>query len=192
MHSYIDQYTNIALYADDTKIWRRIVHYYDSYALQNDINSLNSWAMKNKMKFHPDKCKVLSITDERILHTLPFDRFPYTLGNTCLEYVNYEKDLGVYVNNKLKWSLQCSTLISKATNMLNRVRRTCHFTKNQAQKRVLYLTLVRSQLEHCSVVWRPTQETLISKIEAVQRRAVKWILSELYMIFLAKSRVVFH
>ena len=75
-------------------------------------------------------------------------------------------------------------MITKATNMLNLVRRTCHFTKNQAQKRVLYLTLVRSQLEHCSVVWRPTQETLIAKIEAVQRRAVKWILPEQYQSYL--------
>ena len=184
MHSCIDQHTSIALYADDTKIWRKIVHNYDCSALQNDINSLNSWALKNKMKFHPDKCKVLSITDERILHILPFDRFPYCIGKTCLDYVNCEKDLGVYVNNKLNWSLQCSTLTTKATNMLNLVRRTCHFTKNQAQKRVLYLTLVRSQFEHCSVIWRPTQETLIAKIEAVQRRAVKWILAEQYQSYL--------
>ena len=67
--------------------------------------------------------------------------------------------------------------------MLNLVRRTCHFTKNCAQKRVLYLTLVRSQLEHCSVVWRPQQETLIAKFEAVQKRAVKWILSEQFQSY---------
>ena len=48
----------------------------------------------------------------------------------------------------------------------------------------MYLTLVRSQLEHCSVVWRPTQETLIGKFEAVQKRAVKWILSEQYQSYL--------
>ena len=76
MHSCIDQHTNIALYADDTKIWRRIVYDHDYITLQNDIDCLNNWALKNKMKFHPDKCKVLSITDERILHILPFDRFP--------------------------------------------------------------------------------------------------------------------
>ena len=75
------------------------------------------------MKFHPDKCKVLRITDERILHTLPFDRFPYCLGDTFLDYVASEKDLGVYVNSKLNWSLQCTT------NMLNLVRRTAHCRK---------------------------------------------------------------
>ena len=130
------------------------------------------------MKFHPSKCKVLSITDERVLHILPFDRFPYCLGDKCLDYVTFEKDLGVHVNIKLNWSHHCETLISKQTNMLNIVRRTCHFTKNKSQKRVLYLTLVRSQLEHCAVVWKPHQETLLTRFEAVQKRAVKWILSE--------------
>ena len=139
--------------------------------------------MKNKMKFHHKKCKVLSITDKHVIHNLPFDRFPYCLGDTCLEYVNSEKNLGVYVNNKLNWSLHCTTLIAKQTNLLNLVRRTCHFTKNQSQKRVLYLTLVRSQLEHCSVVWSPQQESLISKFEAVQKRAVKWILSEQFQSY---------
>ena len=178
LHSCIDQYTNIALYADDTKIWRRISTDRDNRTLQSDINRLNDWALKNKMKFHPSKCKVLSITDERVLHILPFDRFPYCLGDKCLDYVASEKDLGVHVNIKLNWSHHCETLISKQVNLLNLVRCTCYFTKNTSQKRVLYLTLVRSQLEHCAVVWKPHQETLLTRFEAVQKRAIKWILSE--------------
>ena len=67
--------------------------------------------------------------------------------------------------------------------------RTCHFTKNQIQKRVLYLTLVRSQLEHCSVVWRPTQEILLGKVEAVQKRAVKCILAEQYQSYLPEISI---
>ena len=84
--------------------------------------------MKNNMKFHPTKCKILSITDERVLHSVPFDRFPYCLTDTCLDYVTSENDIGVHVNNtKLNWSQNCETLISKQANLLNLVRRTCHF-----------------------------------------------------------------
>ena len=49
---------------------------------------------------------------------------------------------------------------------------------NQKQKRAFYLAIVRSLFEHCSVVWRPTAETTINKLENIQRRAIKWILSE--------------
>ena len=53
--------TKIALYADDTKIWRQMQSKYDYDILQSDINSLYEWSVRNKMRFHPDKCKILSI-----------------------------------------------------------------------------------------------------------------------------------
>ena len=49
LHSCVDQCTEIAIYADDTKIWRKIVDYSDSIILQNDINNLNEWAIKNEI-----------------------------------------------------------------------------------------------------------------------------------------------
>ena len=48
--------TQIALYADNTKIWREIRSYSDCVTLNNDIKSLNNWAERNKMKLHPTKC----------------------------------------------------------------------------------------------------------------------------------------
>ena len=53
-----------------------------------------------------------------------------------------------------------------------------HFLKCQKQKRAFYLAIVRSQFEHCVQVWRPSSDCLVQKIERIQRRAVKWILSE--------------
>ena len=48
---------NIALYADDTKIWKEIHYSEDHFILQGDINKLNKWSEANKMKFYPSKCK---------------------------------------------------------------------------------------------------------------------------------------
>ena len=53
--------TNIALYADDTKIWRTIDCEQDCIELQNDIDCLVNWSVRNCMSFHPQKCKILSI-----------------------------------------------------------------------------------------------------------------------------------
>ena len=65
--------TNLQLYADDTKIWRLIESEVDHTILQNDINYLNEWATLNKMRFHPLKCKVLSVENNprRLLGILP-------------------------------------------------------------------------------------------------------------------------
>ena len=60
------------------------------------------------------------------------------------------------------------------------LRRTLHFIKDTKQKRAFYLALVRSIFEHCSVIWKPSTVHLTNKIESIQRKAVKWILGELY------------
>ncbi|WP_293138076.1 reverse transcriptase family protein, partial [Moritella sp.] len=55
----ISDNTDIALYADDTKIWRVIRTNNDHEILQNDINNLQNWAVLNKMKFNTSKCHIL-------------------------------------------------------------------------------------------------------------------------------------
>ena len=137
--------TQIALYADGTKIWREIRSYSDYVTLNNDIKFLNHWAERNKMKFHPTKCKVLSSSLKRAnYYILPFDRFSYELGNNVLDYCCDEQDLGIIITPKISRDMQHDSVITKASRQLGLLMRTCHFVKNQNQKRTLYITLVKS------------------------------------------------
>ena len=79
--------SNISLYADDTKLWRRINSVLDCDILQKDIDTLYKWTMTNKMKFHADKRKVLSVANSvpLFVDVLLFSRFSYQLGNTILD-----------------------------------------------------------------------------------------------------------
>lgn len=135
------------------------------------------------MKFHPDKCKVLSVKGkihEPLLSVLPFYQFVYSLGGVLLDYASSEKDLGVEVTSTFDWKEQCSKVLSKANQKLGMCRRNCYFVVDENRRRVLYLTLVRSQFEHCSIIWRPVTKTQINKLEGIQKRAIKWILREEY------------
>ena len=117
------------------KIWRKINSYADQEILQRDINSLSEWSDINKMKFHPKKCKVLTITScNRSFDILPLYRFTYCLNNVCLDYVEIEKDLGIHITSKLNWKDHIYYLCSKANMMLGLVKRTCNFVKNTDQK----------------------------------------------------------
>jgi len=172
--------TCLAMYADDTKIWRTIESENDHLVLQKDIDYLDNWAYENKMNFHPNKCKVLSVCNSPppLLDVLPFVEFYYSLGSVCLDYVNIEKDLGVDITPKLNWTEQCNRLCSKASQKLGLLRRNCFFVRDKAKARSLYIALVRSLFESCCIIWRPTNQTLSDKIESIQKRAIKWILSE--------------
>ena len=52
------------------------------------------------MNFHPDKCKVLSISHKKVswIDILPFPKFSYELNSNILDYVDNERDIGVLVN----------------------------------------------------------------------------------------------
>ena len=134
------------------------------------------------MRFHPDKCKVVSIASNgnrlSYLRLLPFSRFSYALGNTILDYEKNEIDLGVTISDQFTWSEHHLKLITEASQMLKLIKRTCHFLRHSKRKRTLYLIMVRSQFEHYSIIWCPVTASGLDKFEAVQKNAIKWILNE--------------
>ena len=179
IYENINKDSNIALFADDTKIWRDINSESHCETLQNDINNtLSIWSSNNKMSFHPDKCKALSIYDCRpdFVKVLPFGLRYYNINGNIIEFCENEKDLGVIVSLNFKWDEQHDKILKKTHQMLGFTKRTCHFIKDTRKRRSIYLFLVRSNFEHGSVIWRPITETEISDFEKLQKKALKWIL----------------
>ena len=172
--------TNINMYADDTKIWREINYEIDHNILQKDIDYLMDWALQNKMIFHPSKCKVLMVSNSKppLDGILPEIQFYYSMGPDILDYCDVERDLGLHINGTLNWTYHCDRLYDKANQMLGLIKRTCNFVNNSQMKRTLYLTLIRSQFEHCPIIWKPHANTSIERLESIQKRSFKWILND--------------
>ena len=186
--------TNIRLYADDTKIWREVSCDNDHAILQRDVDYLLDWAFRNKMKFHPAKCKVLMVSHSPppLENILPEIQFYYSMNGNMLEYCNSEKDLGIHINGRLNFSYHCEMLYSKANQKFGLLKRTCHFVNNPRMKRALYLTLVRSIFEHCPIVWRPSSNTAVDRLEGIQKRALKWILNDVYTHYSSSNLYYVH
>ena len=56
---------NTYLFADDTNIFREIKTEDRKY-LQDDLDKLQQWSDTWLLKFHPNKCKVMSISNKRL------------------------------------------------------------------------------------------------------------------------------
>ena len=82
------------------------------------------------------------------------------------------------VTSKLNWNMQCESLCTKAKQQLGMVKRNAYFVNDPRKRRSLYLALVRSQFENCSIIWRPTGKTMTENIERIQQDSLKWILNE--------------
>ena len=154
--------SDIYLFADDTKIFTQIRTPEDAKVLQEDLDKLVEWSNKWLLKFHPSKCKVLDIgTKERA-------SYDYYINDTLLDHSTEEKDLGVFVDTKLKFSNHIAQKISKANNILGIIRRTFTYLDKSTLLQ-LYTSLVRPHLEYANPVWNPLYVKDIISIENVQR-----------------------
>ena len=161
----------IALYADDCKTSRVINCPSDYQVFQSDLDNLYSWSQQNLMDFNVKKCKLMRITKKK----MPF-RSDLQLNNNTLEETSEFCDLGLVTTSMLSWNAHVDKISSKANKILGLIKRTCRGLTDVTTLRTLYCTLVRSQLEYCTVVWSPYTARNVDKLERIQRRATKFIL----------------
>ena len=163
--------STITLYADDCKCSRIIDTAGDLELFQQDLDSLHQWSVRNFMNFNVKKCKIMKITKK--IQPLTSSFF---LENSELEEVKEFKDLGIITNHHLSWNPHTDYIVSKSNRMLGLIERTFKGLDDPKTLRTLYCSLVRSNLEYCSVVWSPYTKRNTDKLERVQRRATKLIL----------------
>ena len=160
--------SDIFLFADDTKVLRTIKSADDQETLQDDINIMLNWANKLQLEFHPDKCVSMSINNK--------GEQPRTckMKDTTLKQVKREKDIGVIVDEQLKFESHIYEKINKANSMMGLICRSfIHMDEDMFKK--LFKALVCPHLEYANSVWHPTKIKDITAIENVQRRATKFL-----------------
>ena len=164
--------SKVRLFADDTAVYLTLNSVEDSETLQNDLQLLEKWEEDWDMEFNPSKCQVVHVT--RLQNPFPSQ---YFLHNTLLQAVTSAKYLGVDISEDLSWGTHIDRVTKKANQTLGFLRRNIK-VKSEKLKSTAYKTLVLPQLEYCSEVWSPHTTDHIEQLEAVQRRAARWVKSD--------------
>ena len=103
-------------------------------------------------------------------------QYRYYIGNTYIERVLEEEDLGFIISNNLSWDARVMHIVLKTFRMLGLLKRTCPLITDVEVRRTLHLSLVKSQLSYATDVWSPGSFKLRMILERVQRRATRSIL----------------
>jgi len=85
-----------------------------------------------------------------------------------------EKDLGIWMDSSLKFSVHVAHAAAKANQILGFIRRTFIYMDISLMKQ-LYISMVRPHLEFGNVVWHPMLKKDQETLESVQRRATKLV-----------------
>jgi ribonuclease P/MRP protein subunit RPP40 len=159
--------SDLLKFADDSKIWGKAETVHDRFILQQDLNILSDWALKNQMPFNVSKCKVMHIGRKNV-------KEEYVIMNQVIPKTQEEKDLGVFFSDSFKPSLNCKKASKSANKIVGMIGRNIS-TRHVEGMMILYKTLVRPILDYCIPVWRPHSLKDVMMIEKVQKRYTKMI-----------------
>ena len=161
--------STVKIFADDTKIYRPLRGPSDITRLQDDINAADKWSKDWQLHFNATK-----------IHALHFgwknEKHQYHIGEELLEPTNEEKDLGVTIDQELKFHRHVALATKRANGVLSQIRRTIKYKEKEIII-PLYMALVRPLLEYGNVIWNPRYKEDQKDVEKVQRRATKIVRS---------------
>ena len=98
------------LFADDAKIFKSVRSTDHNKNLQGDLDSLTEWSTRWQLPFNVKKCKSLHIGRNNRKHM-------YEMDGKELDQVKEEKDLGVLIDNELKFHKQTAAAIKRASSV---------------------------------------------------------------------------
>ena len=109
--------SHLFLFADDAKLFNTTIN---TNIIQEDLVILEEWSAKWQLRFNAEKCKVLHIGNID-------NRSDYTMASgddiIQLDTVDSEKDLGIHVDNKLKFQKHVDIQCKKANRILGLIQR---------------------------------------------------------------------
>jgi hypothetical protein len=125
----------------------------DCQRFQSDLDRLNEWCLLNRFDLNPRKCEAISF--RRNVGAVQFD---YRIGGSALGRVEEIRDLGVLLDSRMTFLCHIAAVISKSSKMLGFIKHYSREFSDPYTYKVLYISVVRPNLEYAASVCSPHQE----------------------------------
>ena len=154
----------VRLFADDTRISRKIESEEDKVLLQKDLDIIYDWANKNLMKFNEGKFEQMSHGENKNIKIEPYK----TQSGNEIKIGETVKDLGITANSNLLFREHIDNIVTSSKIMSGILLRTFS-TRQEAPMMRMFNSYIKSKLEYCSIVWSPWHQNEINKLERIQK-----------------------
>ena len=126
-----------------------------------DLQHVCYWLQANKLSLNAVKCKYMIIGSQYNLSHMNYIPDINILGHK-IERVFYIDQLGVTIDDQLKWDKHVDKLCKKLSSALFSMKQVKFLPI--ASRLTLYRSLVETRLRYCNVVWGNCGTTLINKL----------------------------
>ncbi len=135
------------IFADDTKVYNYVKDNKGVKELQSDIN-MAEWGNKWQLPFNTGKCKSHHPGRTNSRHMC-------SLNGHNLEQIHQMKDLGVIVDDQLKFHNHTSAAVNKSNQILAIIKNS-FMHLDIVTVLLLYKSILRPHLEYGNLIWGPT------------------------------------
>ena len=113
----------------------------------------------------------------------------FVLYDRVLDTVTQEKDLGVIVDDQLKFHEHTAVAAKKANQILGLIKK-FYSSRDPYTITTLYKTMVRPHHEYGNAMWGPVYIGDVHKVEKIQRRSTKMIYSIKNLLYEQRLRTL--
>ena len=152
-------------FADDVKVFRTIRSVEDVYQLQCDVNMLFASSKKWLLKFNISKCNWLHLGP-------PNGYSEYLINGTTIASCKIISDLGLLIDNQLKFHNHTTAVAKKANRILAVIHKTFQYFDHNTFIN-LHKSYICPVLEYGNIICGPRYILDQELIEKVQRRATR-------------------
>ena len=104
------------------------------------------------------------------------DNTSLTIDNLPIEQVSSTKSLGVHIDENLSWNIHIEGVCKKISSALGLIKRIRNFVPLYTLLNI-FNGLVKPQFDYCSTVWGCCSNSLADKLQKLQNRAARILLS---------------
>ena len=140
-------------FADDTRLSKGVRSKEDQLKLQEDLEAVIEWASTNNMELHEGKFELLQHGNNDDLKGENSHSYQLSSGQK-IPNSKVVKDLGVTIDESLRWSSHITEVTKQASQTSAWVLRPFS-TRESLPLMTLYKSLVRSKMDYCCPVWFP-------------------------------------
>ena len=167
----ISNEADLGCYADDLWLWYEITDLNRDTIIDVanlDLQHLMQWAACNLTTFETNKTYMMVVSN----HDFPFDPTGVSMGGFAIKQVDQLKVTGFLFDSKLLCPPHINSVVRKARCRVGALMNLALYL-NSSNMKAMYITFIRSILEHGAVLFMGARDYHLGKLDALQRSAQK-------------------
>jgi hypothetical protein len=169
-----------ALFADDTNIFVSSKSYNGLFNLMNqELTGVTDWFYANKLSLNLTKTNYILFCSHR--KKLPPNESQLVINDIPIPRVASVKFLGTYLDQSLTWNEHIKVISQKIAKNIGVIARIAYLLPIQTRLN-LYYSLIQPYLTYCNMVWASTYPARFSRLNNLQRRAMRVVAGTRYSV----------